>query len=91
MPAKSKKNKQLIFLPTPLTPKQKRVRHQLLAEQLKEGSLEKIATQEIYKIYSWRSMKNSPAKRLYKNYSLVYSFTELKRLLLSNYRNILNH
>ena len=81
--------KRTILLPLPLTPAQKQLKLDFLVEKLKSYSLNEIAEQELDLIYFWPLMKNSRLKRLYRNYTLVYSREELKNLLLLSYKDIL--
>jgi hypothetical protein len=84
MPAKNKKTNLLILLPMPLSPPQLAQKQALLAEALKTTTREQLIVQELGRIYTWRTMKDSPLKRLYKNYSLAYSLPELRLFLASN-------
>jgi len=90
MTTKKMETDQLVMLPMPLPEAYREAKRKLLAKELKRYTLEQIAMQELYRIYFWRGMKNSPVKRLYRNYTLAYSLYELKNLLLASYKEILN-
>ncbi len=80
----------LFLLPMPLSPEQQKQKKRFLTERLKQHSLEEIAMQELYKIYSWRQLDDTKLKRLYRDYSLIYSPDELKNFLLATYRTIIS-
>ncbi len=89
MAAKPKPITQAILLPIPLTPAQRALKLAFLTANLAQYSLDQIAEQELNKIYAWPLMKSSALKRLYKNYTLVYTRAELKNLLLLSYYQLL--
>lgn len=79
----------LFLLPMPLTTAQKKKLIKYLTTALLTYSMDEIVEQELDRIYSWPTMPNSKTKKLYKNYTLVYSRAELKNLLLVTYHDAL--
>src|SRR6185295_16004100 len=72
-----------------LTPAQQALKLAFLQASLALYSLDQIAEQELDKIYAWPLMKNSALKRTYRNYTLAYTRSELKTLLLISYYGLL--
>ena len=84
------KGEEILLLPTPLLPRDKRTREKELRELLKSKSLEQIAASQLEELLAWERVKHPVARERMRNYGLAYSRAELEKWITNSLRYILN-